>query len=103
MDWLLSDWMVEGTPKHPYQNKAADLLTVERNMRKRRALTAALEELLTREEAQRTEQLLCEYQATAHMLQYVLEPAGEGGGVVQGRAGEPGGRRPLKKKRHKSH
>lgn len=36
-------------------------------------------------EAQRTEQLLCEYQATAHMLKYVLEPAGESGGIAQGR------------------
>ena len=26
-------------------------------------------------EAQRTEQLLCSYQAVAHMLRYVLEPA----------------------------
>ena len=29
-------------------------------------------------EAQRTEQLLCAYQAAAHMVRYVLEPAGTG-------------------------
>ncbi len=40
-------------------------------------------------EAQRTEQLLSAYQAAAHMLRYVLEPAAAGGaddeGVVRGR------------------
>ena len=39
-------------------------------------------------EAQRTEQLLSAYQAAAHMLRYVLEPAGAGAdneGVARGR------------------
>ena len=39
-------------------------------------------------EAQRTEQLLSMYQAAAHMLRYVLEPAGAGAdneGVARGR------------------
>ena len=30
-------WMVEGTPQDPYSGFAADLMSVERNMRKRRA------------------------------------------------------------------
>ena len=36
-------------------------------------------------EAQRTEQLLCAYQAAAHMLQYVLEPAGDDEAIARGR------------------
>ena len=36
-------------------------------------------------EAQRTEQRLCTYQAAAHMLRYVLEPAGEEGAIARGR------------------
>ena len=44
---------------------------------------AVIEDAL--KEAQRTEQLLCEYQATAHMLKYVLEPAGESGAIARGR------------------
>ena len=37
-------------------------------------------------EAQRMEQLLCTYQAAAHMLRYVLEPAGaDDEAVVRGR------------------
>ena len=35
-------------------------------------------------EAQRTEQLLCTYQATAHLLRYVLEPAGEDAAIARG-------------------
>ena len=34
-------------------------------------------------EAQRTEQLLCTYQATAHLLRYVLEPAGEDAAIAR--------------------
>ena len=48
---------------------------------------AVIEDAL--KEAQRTEQLLCAYQAAAHMLRYVLEPAGAGAdneeGVARGR------------------
>ena len=36
-------------------------------------------------EAQRTEQLLCTYQAAAHMLRYVLEPAGADEAIAWGR------------------
>ena len=36
-------------------------------------------------EAQRTEQLVCTYQATAHLLRYVLEPAGEDAAIARGR------------------
>ena len=36
-------------------------------------------------EAQRTEQLLCAYQAAAHMLRCVLEPTGDDEAIAQGR------------------
>ena len=44
---------------------------------------AVIEDAL--KEGQRTEQLLCTYQAAAHMLRYVLEPAGESRAIGRGR------------------
>ena len=44
---------------------------------------AVIEDAL--KEGQRTEQLLCTYQAAAHMLRYVLEPAGANEATARGR------------------